>query len=120
MRSEVEAPRLDSLKLAASIAVLIAAIFGYYYYADVSVLLRVLGLLASVAVAVAITMTTMLGRGTWSFFKSSRTEVRKVVWPTRAETMQTTLAVIVVVILMAIMLWLVDMFLGWGVSELVG
>ena len=58
------------------------------------------------------------GRRSLAFFKDARIEVRKVVWPTRQEAMQTTVAVLFMVVLVAIMLWLFDMFLGWGVSKL--
>jgi preprotein translocase subunit SecE len=55
-----------------------------------------------------------------SFMQDARTEVRKMVWPTRVETMQTTLMVFVIVFILTIFLWLVDMLLGWGVASLLG
>jgi preprotein translocase subunit SecE len=83
-------------------------------------LLRVLGLLAMVVVAVLIALQTAVGRNVWRFASDARTEVRKVVWPTRQETIQTTLIVMFVVLLMGIFLWLVDMMLLSVVRALTG
>jgi preprotein translocase subunit SecE len=109
---------LDTAKLFIAAAVVMAGIFGFYYYSDESALFRALGLLAIVAVAVAIIMTTELGRALWAFVRESRTELRKVVWPTRQETTQTTLIVLVMVMIVAVFLWLLDMLLRWGVGAL--
>ena len=90
---------------------LIAGITGFYYFAEYSTLLRVISLLVVAGVAVAVAMTTDPGRRLWQFGVDSRSEVRKVVWPTRQETTQTTLVVLVMVIILAIVLWLFDMAL---------
>jgi len=71
-------------------------------------------------VSVFIASQTALGRSTWSFIGATRTEVRKVVWPTRAETMQTTMAVLFVVVVMGILLWLLDMVLLRAIRLLTG
>ena len=99
---------------------LVAGVVGFYYYADESLLYRVLGLLAIAGVAVAVIYQTAIGRRAWGFVQDSRTEVRKVVWPTRQETMQTTLIVLVLVILVGLFLWALDTFLAWGFQGLVG
>jgi len=89
--------------------VLIAtAVVGFYFYDDRSLVLRVVVLLAVAGVSVAIAYPTEKGRLAWSFLKESRTEVRKVVWPTRKETTQTTLIVIVVVMILGVLLWIFD------------
>ncbi|MCW9048592.1 MAG: preprotein translocase subunit SecE [Gammaproteobacteria bacterium] len=115
-----ETGKLDSLKFLIAIALLVGGIWQFYYFEEESQLYRILGLLAFVAVAVAVMYTTRLGYGLWLFARDARTEVRKVIWPTRQETMQTTLLVIVMVILVGIMLWLIDMVLRWGVLMLTG
>ncbi len=102
---------MDTAKLALAVVLLSAGIGAFYYYEDYSLLLRVLGLLVVVGVAAAVVMQTMVGRKVWSFASDSRAEVRKVVWPTRQETMQMTLVVFVMVLVMGIILWLVDMML---------
>lgn len=122
MNSKVEAPesRLDSAKLGFSIALLLGAVVAFYYFEDQSLLFRVLGLVAVAIVALLIASRTAVGARTIGFAQDARTEVRKVVWPTRQETVQTTLIVFVMVIIMGIMLWLFDMFLLWAVRLLTG
>ncbi|RMG59109.1 MAG: preprotein translocase subunit SecE [Gammaproteobacteria bacterium] len=110
---------LDTVKLAVSALLLVAGVIGFYYYEEQATLYRVLGLLAVTGVAVAIAMTTAIGRALWAFMGEARAEVRKMVWPSRAETVQTTLAVFIMVVLMGIFLWLLDMLLGWAVRHVV-
>jgi preprotein translocase subunit SecE len=110
-KTEVESSPMDTAKLALAVVLLAVGIGAFYYYEDHSLLLRVLGLLAAAGVAVAIAMQTMVGRKVWGFATDSRTEVRKVVWPTRQETVQMTLIVFAMVLVMGIILWLVDMLL---------
>jgi len=120
MNTETQASGLDTVKLAVALMLLGGAVFAFYWYADQSLLMRVLGLLGVAAVSILIASQTALGRSTWSFIGSTRTEVRKVVWPTRAETTQTALAVLFVVLLMGVMLWLLDMFLLLAIRLLTG
>jgi preprotein translocase subunit SecE len=98
---------------------------GFYYFATwngepVSVLLRVVGLLVTTGAAIAIASTTQQGQRLVSFLRDSRMEVRKMVWPTKQETLQTTLIVMVIVLVLAIFLWIVDTILGYGVKILFG
>ncbi|MGD8643539.1 MAG: preprotein translocase subunit SecE [Chromatiales bacterium] len=119
-KAETQSSGLDTAKLSLAIALLVAAVAAFYYYADESLLMRVVGLLVVVLIAAGISLTSVPGRRLWSFLQDARNEVRKMVWPTRAETLQTTLIVIVVVIIVGIFLWLLDMFLGWAVKLLIG
>ena len=122
MNSNVETTSgtLDTIKLGLALLIVIAALVGFYFYADQSLLYRVLGLLAAAGISVAIALQTEKGREISGYFQDAQIEVRKVVWPTRQETVQTTLIVIVMVILVAIILWLLDMFLGWSIGSLMG
>jgi preprotein translocase subunit SecE len=95
-------------------------VVAFYWFADQSLLLRVLGLLTVAVVAVVIAAQTGVGRSVWSFLGATRTEVRKVVWPTRAETTQTALAVLVIVLVLGIVVWLLDMVILWAVRLLTG
>ena len=113
-------PMLDIVRWSGGIAVLLAGIIAFHYFETQSQLLRVIGVLIALAVAVALVWTTQIGKRTRHFMGMSRTEVRKVVWPTRQETLQTTLAVIVMVIIVGIILWLMDMLLLWAVQSLTG
>jgi preprotein translocase subunit SecE len=125
VNTEEQGSSLDTVKLVIALALLIAGIAGFYYFESwhgepVSLLLRVLGLLLVVGAAVAIALTTLTGKRLLTFMKDSRLEVRKMVWPTRTETIQTTLMVMVIVLILSIFLWGVDSLLGWGVKNLLG
>ena len=111
---------MDKIKLLVALAVIVAAITGFYYYADTSLLIRVLALLAALGVATAVILQTAMGQQVWGFFGDARTEVRKVVWPTRKETVQTTMLVMLMVFVVATMLWMFDMLLTWVVRYLMG
>ena len=102
---------LDIAKLAAAALLLIGGIFAFYYFAEYSSLLRVIALLVIGGGAAAIALWTAPGRQLWQFISDARMEVRKVVWPTRQETVQTTLVVMVMVFVVALVLWLFDMVL---------
>ena len=110
----------DIAKLLIALTLILGGIVGFYYYEEQSLLLRVISLLVVTGVSIAIAMQTERGRNIWGFVKDARTEVRKVVWPTRAETMQTTLIVILMVLVVGIILWIMDTFLLWAVRLLTG
>ena len=112
--------KMDTFKLVMAIAILLAGIAGFYYYAEESLLYRVLGLVGLVIVAAGIAFTTSTGHAILSFGREARTEVRKVVWPTRQETVQTTLMVVVAVIILGIFQWLIDMMMLNAVHILTG
>ena len=120
MNTEAQASGLDTVKLAAAAMLLCGGVVAFYWFADQSLLVRVLALLAVAAVSVLLASRTTLGRSAWSFMGNTRGEVRKVVWPTRAETTQTVMAVLFVVVLMGVVLWLLDMFLLWAIRLLTG
>lgn len=117
---EVVSNKLDTFKLLLAIAILISGIVGFYYYEAESQLYRVLGVVFAAGVAVAISATTNLGQGLIGFGREARMEVRKVVWPTRQETVQTTFMVIVAVIIIGIFLWLIDMLLAQAIQMITG
>lgn len=111
---------LDNIKLAGSVALVVLGITAFYYFGAYSALLRVIGLLTIGTIAVALAYQTAIGQQLWQFILGSRMEVRKVVWPTQEETMQTTLVVFVMVLVMGILLWLFDMMLVMIVRALTG
>jgi preprotein translocase subunit SecE len=110
-RAETGSSGLDTVKLVVSGIMLIAGIWAFYYFAAYSLLLRVIGLLVIAGGAAAIALTSDPGRQLWRFALDSRMEVRKVVWPSRQETMQTTLIVVVMVFIIGLVLWLFDTIL---------
>jgi len=117
---ETESSRFDTLKLGAAVLLLAVAVVAFYRFDDQLLVLRVLGLLAVAGISIFIAAQSSIGRNIIGFIGGARTEVRKVVWPTRAETTQTTLAVMVMVILVGIFLWLLDMVLLWAIQMLTG
>ena len=106
---------MDKLKLIMAVLILGSGIGAYYYLSGESGLVRLSSLLGAGVVAFLVAITSAQGRAALEFARSSRTELRKVVWPTGKETTQVTLVVIVLVILIALFLWLVD----WSLSVLV-
>ena len=119
-KAEVQGSRGDVVKYVLALLVVVGAIAAFYVYAEESQLFRVLGVLAALAVATAIFYQTDSGRQLWAFFQLSRTEVRKVVWPTRAETLQTTLIIFVLVLLVGLFLWLLDLSLSSSFQWITG
>jgi preprotein translocase subunit SecE len=119
-KAETQGSRLDTLKLWAAILLMGVGIYGYYYFDDVMVVLRVLGLLAVAAIAIAVVYQTGMGRQIVGFVSGAQNEVRRMVWPSRTETLQTTMAVVFVVLLVGVFLWLLDMVLLRAVQFLTG
>ena len=97
-----------------------AGIYGNSYFSDESLLYRVIGLLVIAGVAMAIAVTTARGDSAWTMIKGARTEIRKVIWPTRQETTQTTIIVMIFVVVCGLFFWALDSFLGWLASLLLG
>jgi preprotein translocase subunit SecE len=111
---------LDMLKWVVALIFVAAAVVGNGYYDDHPLLYRVIGVVLSVGVGLWVSSTTYKGKEFLGLLKESRIELRKVVWPTRQETIQTTLGVVAMVLVVALMLWLLDTALGWIVSSLIG
>jgi preprotein translocase subunit SecE len=117
MSVETTEGKYDIVKWAVVVALLAVAVVGNSYYADQSLLYRVLAIVALAGVAGMVALQTAKGAAFWTLVKGSRTEIRKVVWPTRQETVQTTMIVVAFVLLVALLLWGLDSFLGWLVSR---
>ena len=110
----------DTVKLVLAAAALIGGIVAYYYFENESILLRVAGLLVAAAIGAVIAFQSLQGQNLWRFVQSSRNEIRKVIWPTRQETMQTTLTVFVFVLIIGIFFWVLDLILLWATRMLTG
>ncbi len=112
---------LDIVKLLVAAAALLGGLYGYYYYQnDVSLPLRVLGVLVGTGAGIGIAMTSTQGKRLWRFIQGSRVEIRKVVWPTKQETTQTAIAVFVFTLVLALFFWALDSGLLWLTRRLVG
>ena len=110
---------VDNLKLIAAVVVIIAGITVFYAFGDISALLRSLIVVVSVVVAGGVALTSTPGKNAWQFTIGTRAEIRKVIWPSRRETMQSTLVVILMVLIVGIYLWLLDALSFWAIYDLV-
>ena len=109
----------DIAKLVLAAALVVAGIAGFYLLAEWALVLRILALLAGIAAAAAVALFSAPGRQFAAFSSEAVVEVKKVVWPSRKETMQTTAAVFAFVVVMAVFLWLTDKTLEWLLYELI-
>jgi preprotein translocase subunit SecE len=119
-KTETQQGSIDIFKFLLALVVLTISLVGFYYYSEAPKILRVLGVLAGIIVSLVIVSQTLKGRQTIDFVRDAQVEVRKIVWPTRQETSQTTLFVIIVVIIFAILLWVLDLGLSSSIQGLIG
>lgn len=110
----------EKIKLSIAAMLAMAGMAGFYLLADSPAVVRVLAVLAGLGLAAVVAGFTEIGRAFYGFSRESVDEARKVVWPTRKETMQMTGVVILFVVVMALFLWLVDGALLWLVKLLMG
>lgn len=111
---------IDKIKLVLSALLVAAGIAGFYLLADKALVLRILVVLAGVVAAIAVFRTTPAGQNALSFVGEAVSEAKRVVWPTRKETIQTTIAVFVLVMIMAAFLAFVDVGFAYMVQWLMG
>lgn len=108
---------LDIAKLALAAVLLVGGIVAFYYFAEASKVLRVLGLLAALGAAVGVALVTAPGRAALEFLRESNFELRKVVWPPRDETIRATGVIVLVVIVLSLLLGLIDLTLKWVIID---
>jgi preprotein translocase subunit SecE len=120
-QNEESGSRFDTLLLIVALLLLIGGMAAYYMLVpQLSKLPRMALMLGGIAVAVALVYQTAIGKTLWSYVVGSRVELRKVVWPSRQETVQTTLVIAVFVVFMALVMWGLDSALLHGVQLLTG
>jgi preprotein translocase subunit SecE len=110
----------DKIKIVLAALLVIAGLAGFYYFAESPTIVRLGSVLAGLAAASFVFWTTVPGKQFYVYAQESAAETRKVVWPTRKETIQTTAIVFVFVLVMALFLWGVDATLLWIVKKLIG
>lgn len=110
--------KLDTVKWGTVGLLVAAGIGGFYYFSQRSTLLSVVVMLALFGIAVFTAMRTAKGQFAWWFLREAQIEVRKVVWPTRQETVQTTGMIILMVIIVSLLIWMIDSILFWIVQTL--
>ena len=110
---------IDKLKLVVAVLLIAAGVWGYYWLSEQALVLRVLAVVAGLLAGAAVAWFSAPGKQFGLFEVESVAEVKKVVWPTRKETMQTTAAVFAFVVVMAVFLWVSDKTLEWVLYELI-
>jgi len=110
----------DKIKWLLSIAIFSVAIVGNGYYTEFAFIYRVLAVVALFILATIILATTTFGRGAVSLMKESRTEMRRVVWPTRMETTQTFMVVFGSIIVLCLFFWALESLLSWLTKLILG
>lgn len=118
-KAEAQPVRLDGFKWALVIALIAVAVTGNMYFSDAPLLYRVVGVVLLSAIAIVVFLQTLKGQKFMTLAKEARTEIRKVVWPTRPETIQTTLIVLAAVAIVAFLLWLIDLMLSSAIRGLI-
>ncbi len=111
---------LDTAKLVAAAAILVGGIVGFYLLGDLPLVVRWLMVFGALAAGIVVALQSAQGREFWQFVQGSRVELRKVVWPTRQETLQTTLVVVVAILVLGIFFWALDWILGSVTAALTG
>jgi len=113
--------RKDHVLLVLSALIFVGGLFAFYYFdPELATVVRLLILLASIGAAGAVAYRTQLGADVLAALTGSRAELRKVVWPTRQESVQTTLMIALVVLVMTLLMWALDSGLLYGVQKLTG
>jgi preprotein translocase subunit SecE len=110
---------VDNIKLGVAAALAMSGFWAYYWLAESVIVVRILAVAAGIAAGAAVAWFTAPGAEFVVFVREAIGEVKKVVWPTRKETMQTTAAVFAFVVVMAVFLWLTDKTLEWVLYELI-
>jgi preprotein translocase subunit SecE len=110
----------DAAKLVFAVAILLAAVVGFYYFENAPLALRSLGVLVALGLAALVALQSAQGQSIWKFIQTARVELRKIVWPTREETIQTTIAVLVFALIGGTFFWLLDVLLLWVTSKITG
>ncbi len=112
---------LDIIKLAIAAAILLGGLYGYYFYEnDLALPLRVLMVLGGTIVGTGVALTSTQGHRLRHFITGAQVEWKKVHWPTREETTQTSIAVFVFALIMSLFFWALDSGLLWLTRTLVG
>jgi preprotein translocase subunit SecE len=117
-RPDSSASSSDVAKYIAAGVLLVAGVFGFYWFGTWATPLRALLVAAGLVASLAVFSLTVAGRQTLEFFGEARFELRKVVWPTREASIRTTGVIILVIVIMSIILALIDFVIGTVIGKL--
>ena len=119
-RLESKATKKDITLWLMVAAILVLAVLANNYFSHQAVAIRLIGWIIAALAMLLVFFYTTQGRRFGSFAQASRAELRKVVWPTREETIRTTLIVMAMVVVASLFLWGIDTLLLWAVAFLTG
>jgi preprotein translocase subunit SecE len=111
---------LDKIKLSLALLIIAVGISGFYLLAEMPLVVRVGGFIVSLIIAALVSLTSETGKTFANYVRESWIELKKVVWPTRKETIQSTGLVLAFVFVMAVFLWGVDWVLASIIRMLMG
>lgn len=128
---ETRTSLLDMLKLGVAVILLVFGVGEFYYYGSnplvyggevhqVHAAVRLIVMLVAIALAIVAARFTGPGASAWRYLMSSRGELQRVVWPGRQQTIQSTIAVIIMVVLLGLFMWLVDLVVKWALGSITG
>lgn len=113
-------PKFDFLKWLLILVLLVGGVVANYYFSSTAWAIRAAIGIVIILIVLLIALQTLKGRKAWGVIKGARIELRKVVWPTRQETVQTTLVVVAMVVVTALVLWGIDSLFMWAIGWLTG
>src|SRR5258706_14122547 len=111
---------MDKIKMTLAVGLVVAGVWGYYYFSDAAQVLRVLMVLGGLVAAAGMAWFTQTGKELFAFGSEAWQESGKVSWPTRKETLPTTLVVFAFVFVMALFLFAIDTSLAWMIKVITG
>lgn len=115
-----ESKFFDKVLWAVVIVLLIGGVAANYHFAQLILTIRLIGWVVLACVIILIALQTIAGKQFWKFFKDSKNEMRRVVWPTRQQTFHQTLLVTGIVIVFAVLMWGFDSIIQWALHFVVG
>ena len=109
----------DKIKFVVALALVVAGLWAYYALSASAMVIRIVSVIAGLVAGGAVAWFTQPGQRFFAYSRESVDEAKKVAWPTRKESFQTTGAVFAFVVVMAVFLWLTDKSLEWAMYDLI-
>lgn len=108
---------LDAVVVTLAILIAVAGVLAFTFLSDESLGVRLAALFGGLILACVVGYFSPTGKSFIGYYRSSYDELRRVVWPTRKETINTTGLVMAFVVAVAFYLFVVDMFVEWGLYD---
>lgn len=120
IKQEPKVKGLSVILWIAVLALIVGGVWANYQYQMIDTSVRIIAWVVLVVVCLGLAVLTSQGKRALGFAKAARAELRKVVWPTRQETVRMTMVVIALVIVLSLIIWGLDSFLFWAIGLLTG